>query len=203
MLSGSVRWAGKRLRVTVQLSGASDGFEIWSERYDRVMEDVFEIQDEISRAVVDKLKVELTAGAEQPIVSRSTESMEAYGLYLKGRHEFRKLTHEGFRKSIEYYEQAVEADPNYVQPYVGLGVNYGYLAVHGWVPPNQVMPKAGGYANKALQLDDSAAEVHTLLAMYQHWYEWDFKGAEGSYHLNYAQIHFASVAAFVAGWRSS
>ena len=181
VLSGSVRWAGKRLRVTVQLSGASDGFEIWSERYDRVMEDVFEIQDEISRAVVDKLKVELTAGAEEPIVSRSTESMEAYGLYLKGRHELRKLTHEGFRKSIEYYEQAVEADPNYVQPYVGLGINYGYLAVHGWVPPKQVMPKAVGYANKAIQLDESSAEAHTLLAMYQHWYEWDFKGAEESY----------------------
>ena len=181
VLSGSVRWAGNRLRVTVQLSSVSDGFEIWSERYDRVMEDVFEIQDEISRAVVDKLKVELTGNAEEPIVGRSTESMEAYGLYLKGRHELRKLTREGFHKSIEYYEQSIEADANYVQPYVGLGINYGYLAVHGWVPPKQVMPKAAGYANKAIQLDESSAEAHTLLAMYQHWYVWDFKGAEESY----------------------
>ena len=181
VLAGSVRFAGKRLRITAQLSSVADGFEIWSERYDRVMEDVFEIQDEISYSIGSMLKVQLLGSEEEALAKRPTESVEAYNLYLQGRFYAYKLTQEGFRQAIDYYERAAREDPGYGQPLAAMAMAYGYLGVQGWEPPKEALPKAKACALKALETDDAIAEAHMAMGAYRHWYEWDWGGAEHEY----------------------
>jgi serine/threonine-protein kinase len=127
ILEGSVRKSGNRLRITVQLINASDGYHIWSERYDREMEDVFDIQDEITVSVVDALKSKLLGkGGDQLLAAlvedlkHYTSDVEAYQLYLQGRFFLNKFTTENSYKSIEYFDRAIEVDANYALAYVGL-----------------------------------------------------------------------------------
>ncbi len=108
LLEGSVRKAGNRLRITAQLVNVADGYHLWSERYDRLMADVFAIQDDIALAIVDALKVKLTGEEQQRLVKRHTENTEAYQLYLKGRFFWNRFAEDGFRKGIEYFNQALE-----------------------------------------------------------------------------------------------
>jgi len=118
VLEGSVRKAGNRIRITAQLIDASRGSHLWSQRYDRDMTDIFAIQDEISQAIVEKLRVHLTGG--RIMVKRRTENIEAYNLYLLGRFHFRKFTPEDAAKSKEYFEKAIAADPNYAEAFAAL-----------------------------------------------------------------------------------
>jgi TolB-like protein len=117
VLEGSVRKAGNRIRVTAQLISAADGNHIWSERYDREMADVFAIQDEISQAIAEKLRVRLSTN--RPLVRRHTENLEAYNLYLRGRNHHLKVTPEHMAKAREFYEQAIALDPNYARAWTG------------------------------------------------------------------------------------
>jgi serine/threonine protein kinase/Flp pilus assembly protein TadD len=181
VLEGSVRKAGNRLRITVQLVDVADGYHIWSERYDREMEDVFAIQDEISLAVVEKLKVRLLGEEKAAIVKRSTENLEAYSLYLKGRYHWNKRALDGVRKSIELFEQAIEKDPNYALAYAGLADGYNILGGFGVSPPSDCFPKADAAALKALGLDSALAEAHTSLAYVYANYKWNWAGAEREY----------------------
>ncbi len=179
LLEGSVRKSGDRLRITAQLINVADGFHLWSERYDRTVEDVFAIQDEISQAVVAKLRVQLVG--EQPLIQRRAANVEAYNLNLKGRHWGNKFTGQGWRKAIECFERAIIEDPNYASPHAGLAVAYTYLAIHGWARPREVMPSAKTFALKALELDQTLAEAHFALAYVREFYEWDWQGAESEY----------------------
>src|SRR5215207_5161556 len=120
ILEGSVRKSGSKLRITIQLINAADGYHIWSERYDRDLQDIFEVQDEIALAVVDALKVKLLAPEKQSLLKRHTDSAEAYQLYLRGRFFFYKRTPEGFQKAIVYFEKAIEIDPDYAVAVSGL-----------------------------------------------------------------------------------
>ena len=129
ILEGSVRKAGNRIRVTAQLVKASDGYHLWSQRFDREMTDVFAIQDEISQAIVEKLRVRLAA--DRPLVKRHTENVEAYNLYLKARYQLLRFTPEGIAKSKEYYEQAIALDPNYALAWHGLAGFYNLLGMSG------------------------------------------------------------------------
>lgn len=181
VVTGSVRWSGNRLRLTVQLSNAAEGFEEWSGRYDRVLEDVFEIQDEISQAIVETLRCELLGEEAEPLVKRSTGDPEAYQLYLQGRHHHYRLSKEGFCKSIEYYKKAIALDANYAQPQVGMAISYAYLAMHGWEPAARVMPLAQEFGKRALAIDDKIGEAHHAFAAVRHWYEWDADAAEATY----------------------
>ena len=124
MLEGSVRKAGNRLRINAQLINTDDGYHLWSERYDRKMDDVFEVQDEIARAIVDTLKVKLLGEVHAQLVKPRTSNLDAYNLYLKGRSHLYKLSREGFRKGLEYFEEAKSTEPNYAQPYAGTAVLY-------------------------------------------------------------------------------
>ncbi|MBP2681084.1 MAG: serine/threonine protein kinase, partial [Candidatus Krumholzibacteriota bacterium] len=124
VLEGSVRKADNRLRITAQLINAADGYHLWSERYDRQMEDVFAIQDEITLAIVNKLKVSLLGGEREALVKRSTEDVEAYNLYLKGRYFWNKRTETGYLKSLEYYRQAIDKDPTYAVAHAGIADSY-------------------------------------------------------------------------------
>ena len=178
VLEGSVRKAGNRLRITSQLINVADGYHLWSEKYDRDMEDIFAIQDEVTLAIVDTLKVELLGGEKVELIKRYTEDLEAYNLNLKGRHYLKRFTKEGLQKGLESFQQAIEKDPKYASPYVGIAEYYNNLGFYNFVPPMKAFPKAKEAAEKALEIDDSLAEAHTAMGFIKMLYEWDWEGAE-------------------------
>ena len=178
VLEGSLRKAGNRLRITAQLINVADGYHLWSERYDREMEDIFDIQDDITLKIVDALKIRLIGDQDQALPKHGTENLEAYRLYLKGRQEQLKYTSEGARKGTEFFEQALALEPDYALAHVGLALSTGILGVWGWEPAPKVMPKAKSEVLKAVRLDESIAEGHWLLALVLQFFEWDWEGAE-------------------------
>ena len=186
VLEGSVRKSGNRVRISVQLIGVADGNNLWSERYDREMTDVFEIQDEISAAIVAKLKVQLAgessdaaAGAPGvPIVKRYTENLEAYDLYLRGRYELYKMTREGLDKSKHLFEEAIRLDPRYAPAHDGLAYCWYSEGFLGFVAPKEAMPKAKAAVRRAIELDETVAEAHATLGVILALYDWDWPGAE-------------------------
>ena len=181
VLEGSLRKAGNRLRITAQLINVADGYHLWSERYDREMEDIFEVQDDITLKIVDALRIRLVGDQEQALAKRYTENVDAYSLYLRGQHHLYKLTSDGLNKSIECFEQALSLDSDYPLAHAGLAFSRVALGVLGWKPPGEVMARGKREAEKALDLDDGIAQAHHSLGMILHWYEWDWEGAEREY----------------------
>jgi len=179
IIEGSVRREGDRIRVTVQLINAAEGYHLWSQCYDRRMAGVFDVQDEISRAVAEKLRVQFVG--DRPLIKRQTANLAAYSLYLKGRHWGNQFTGQGWRRAVECFERAIVEDPDYASPHAGLAVAYTYLAIHGWVRPREVMSTAKACALKAMELDETLAEAHCALGFIRTFYEWDFAGAEREY----------------------
>jgi len=181
LLEGSVRKSGNRLRITVQLINVEDGFHLWSERYDREMENVFAIQDEISLAIVEKLKVKLLNKEEVSIVKRHTGDLEAYKLYLMGRYYWGKRSEEGLKKGLEYFRQAIDKDPSYALGYVGIADSYSALCFWGFLSPKDAFPKAKAAAKRALEINDKLAEAHASLAFVHFSYDWDWPAAESGF----------------------
>ena len=182
LLEGSVRKAGNRLRITAQLVDVVSGRNLWSEKYDRDMEDVFAVQDEIARSIVDRLKIQLSGGAaEKPLVKRYTADLEAYNLYLKGRYFWDKRYQGGLQKGMIFFQQAIERDPNYALAYSGLSDSLGVLATYSYVKPRDGFAKAKAVAERALQLDDSLAEAHTSVGFTQLFYDRDWRSAAESF----------------------
>jgi TolB-like protein len=175
VLEGSVRKAGNRLRVTAQLVNVADGYHAWSERYDRDLEDVFEIQDDIAGAIVEALAPRLVEEKGKPVVPKRTEDAEAYNLYLKGRYHWNRRTRQGIKKAIGYFRQAIDKDPTFALPHAGLADSYLLLED---LPSKEAAPKARAAALKALELDDTIAEAHTSLAWVMIGYDHDFAGGE-------------------------
>jgi eukaryotic-like serine/threonine-protein kinase len=184
VLEGSVRKSGNRVRISVQLIGVSDGSNLWSERYDREMTDVFEIQDEISHAIVEKLRVKLAGDSTDGymnaghIVKRYTENLEAYDLYLRGRYELYKMTREGLDSSKNLFEEAIRLDPRYAPAHDGLAYCWYSEGFLGFVAPKDAMPKAKAAVRRAIELDESVAEAHATLGVILALYDWDWPGAE-------------------------
>ena len=178
VLEGSVRKEGNRLRITAQLINVADGYHLWSERFNRELVDIFAIQDEISMEIVDKLKVRLLRGEKEKLVKRYTDNLEAYSLYLKGRYYWNSLTPEGWEKSFECYQKAIEIDPTYALAYVGLSIWHQSLAFWGDVPPDQAMPKSKEFAQKVIELDDSISDAHNSLAVIYAAYDWNQSASE-------------------------
>jgi TolB-like protein len=181
LLEGSVRKAGDRIRITAQLINVADGFHIWSETYDRDMHDVFAAQDEISRAIVSAFRFTLGGAQEARLSRHSTENTEAFELYLKGRYYTEKRTEDGVRKGIEYFEKALEKDPQYALAHVGLADCWVIVGWYYWVPPKEAGPRANAAANRSLEIDSSLAEAHTSLAHVREVFNWDWSGAEAEY----------------------
>ncbi len=177
VLEGSVRKAGHRLRIAAQLTDVTNGYNLWSEVYDRELEDVFAIQDEISRSIVDALKVKLMGKSSEPIVMPATENLEAYTLYLKGRFFRNKFTEPDLRISLEFYKQALENDNKYARAYAGIADTWMNLA-DDWLPPHEAYPRSKEAAEQAVNLEPTLDEAHTSLGKILGWYEWDFAGAE-------------------------
>ena len=166
VLEGSVRKSGNRLRITVQLINTANGYHLWSERYDTEMQDIFDVQDEITLAIVGALKLKLLGKEKSAILKRHTENSQAYLFYLKGQYYRWKTEPEEFRKCCEYFERAVNADPSFVLGYFGLNSYYGYGSAWGVLPPEEGWPKAHAALTKALELDDTLPEAHLSLAAY-------------------------------------
>ncbi|CAN5887004.1 serine/threonine-protein kinase [soil metagenome] len=185
VLEGSVRRVGNRLRVTAQLVNAIDGYHLWSETYDRQLADVFELQDELSRAIVSTLKPKLVGVDSQPLVLPPTNSVEAYTAYLKGRFFWNKRTLDGYRRGIAFFEHALVKDPGLALAHSGIADCWAMLAFDyfGGVPPREGMPKARAAALRALELDEGLAEGRTPLAVVSMLYEWDFAAAERHFEL--------------------
>jgi serine/threonine protein kinase/tetratricopeptide (TPR) repeat protein len=175
ILEGSVRKSGNRIRVTAQLINTADESHLWSERYDRDLTDVFAIQDEISQAIADKLRVRL--GGEGPLVKRYTQNVDAYNLYLKGRHQFYRATLESVPKSKQYYEQAIALDPNYALAWYGLAKYYWWMGLGGLMPPKIANMQSSRAAIRTQELDEKLPEAHAMLGALRA-LEFDWKGAE-------------------------
>jgi len=176
LLEGAVRQTGSRIRITVQLIQAADHSHLWSERYDRELTDVFAIQDEISQAIADKLRVRLAG--DRPLVKRYTDNLEAYNLFLRGRHSIMRATQESLTKGKEYLEQAIALDANYALAYVGIAEYYLIGAFWGLLPGSDALPKAKAAALAALNLDDTLGEAHGHLAAARGTGDFDWLGAE-------------------------
>lgn len=165
VLEGSVRKSGNRVRITAQLINAADGYHIWSENYDRNLDDIFEVQDEISSIIANKLRENLSVTKQaEHLVKAPTKNVEAYTLYLKGIHFYNKLTPADYYKSIEFFEQAIQLEPNYAQAYAMAASAYAYLGVTGQAIPEKAFEIVKNYSEKALKLDDSIAESHIAIA---------------------------------------
>ena len=178
VLEGSVRRAENRLRITAQLINVADGFHLWSERFDRDLADVFAIQDEIARAIVDKLEVKLLGKEKGTFVKRHTADPEAYTLYLKGRSSLQMLTEEGFRRSVDYLEGAAAKDQDFALPLAGLSTLYYARSYWGKMRPHDAYPKARFYARQALDKDGSLGEAYGASGSVRAFYDWDWPGAE-------------------------
>jgi adenylate cyclase len=181
LLEGSIRKAGNQLRITAQLIKAADGSHIWSERYDREMKDVFAIQDEISLAVADNLKVKLLGETKAMVIKRHPENLEAYNLYLKGTYCWQISTVKGFKKAVEYFEQALQKDPDYALAYVGLVAVMLNSTLFGNVSPDKAYPKIFEYVNRALEIDNTLAEAYWALGCINIYYYWNWKEAERNF----------------------
>jgi serine/threonine protein kinase/tetratricopeptide (TPR) repeat protein len=195
ILEGSIQKEDSTIRLSAQLVNVADGAHLWSDTYDRELQSVFAIQDEISQAIVNVLKIRLLGEAQTAFVKRHTDNLEAYNAYSQGRFLWNKRTEEHLTRSIEYFERAVELDPDYALAYAGLADAYSVLPSNVGTPVEEVLPKAKDAAIKALELDDKLGEAHASMGLALK-LEGDKEGAEKEYlkaiQLNpaYAYAHY-------------
>jgi TolB-like protein/Tfp pilus assembly protein PilF len=179
VVTGRVTRRGDSFVVGVELIDVSKDSQLWGDQYSQKLSDILGIQEQISKAIADHLKIELTGAEQQQLAKRGTENAEAYHLYLRGRYFWNKRTPEGVKQGLAYFQQAIEKDPGYALAYAGVADSYavlngGFLGLTG----AEARPKAKAAALKALELDDSLAEAHTTLADTYLYYEWDFDKAD-------------------------
>jgi tetratricopeptide (TPR) repeat protein len=180
-LEGSVRKAGNRLRITAQLINAVDGDHLWSQTFDREMQEVFAIQDEITREIVDALEMQLVGAGDQPLGKHGTYNPDAYQLYLQGRYHFNKFTGEGFKRCIECCKKALEIEPNYALAYAALSLAFQHGWFYGHLSFEEKLAAIGVhdlFAEKAVELDPTLAETQTALAIVRFWNEREWSKGE-------------------------
>ena len=180
VLEGSIRRAGPRLRVAAQLVNTSDGLALWSETYERELKDVFDVQDDIARAILRALQVRLGADDTAHLAGPRTESLEAHDLYLRGRFYYIKYTEPDLRRSLTLYQQALARDSTYAPAWAGMADAWSALA-DDYLAPSEAYPKAKGAARRAVALDSTLADAHAALGLVLHQYDWDFAAAEHEY----------------------
>ncbi|MFC2163785.1 protein kinase [Acidobacteriota bacterium] len=178
ILEGSVRKSGNQIRITAQLVNVTDGSHLWSDRYDRELNDVFAIQDEISLAIVDNLKVKLLQKEKDKLVKRYTEDLEAYQLYLKGNYFINKYALDEVQRGLGYFHEAITKDPNFALALCGIGTAYVSFGTLSLLPADEAFSNAKDYLTKALAIDNSIAEIHVALARIALFYEWDWQEVE-------------------------
>ena len=195
VLEGSVRKQANHLRITAQLINVEDGFQMWSERYDRDLDDIFLIQDEIALSVTEKLKVTLLETEKAIITTTHTVNKEAYDLYLKGKFYWNKRG-AGLKKGLEYFLQAAEIDPEFSLAHARIADTYALFAFYSIMPPHQAVPKARHATQKAIELNPTRAEPYTVLAYITTFYDWNWAEAKIQFeraiaiNASYAPAHY-------------
>ncbi len=181
ILEGKFQRSGNRLRLTVQMLRPHNGYSLWADSFNTDIEDIFDVQDRIAERVVGALSKKLTAEARVKLTTHSTENVEAYEQYLKGRFFYNKRSTEGYDAALECFEKAIEIDPSYALAQAGLADIYNLLPVYDGFPPHDYFPKAKACALKALSIDGSLAEAHAALGLAILHYDWNWPGAEASF----------------------
>jgi adenylate cyclase len=180
ILEGSVRKSGNRIRITAQLIEVQSGFHLWSQKFDKELVDIFEVQDEISKAIVEQLLIELDKFQIKAPV-KSSRNVEAYNFFLKGRFQWSKRTAEGLKKSIEYYERAIQEEPDYAAAYAAMSDSYSLLCAYHIVAPENSILKARSIAKKSVMLDPTLAEAFEAVGHVELLYDWNWENARKSY----------------------
>lgn len=195
LLMGRMMQRGDLLTIGVELVDALKGWRLWGEQYNRKFSSIFEVQEEISKEISEKLRLRLTADEKKRLSKRYTTNAEAYQDYLKGRYYWNKMTEEGLNRGIAYFERAIRQDPAFALPYAGLSDSYALFAFFGIRPSREVMPKAEKAARKALEMDNTLAEAHASLAGILKSFHWNWEEATQEYkqalelNPNYATAH--------------
>lgn len=195
VLDGVIQRSGEQVRVSVRFLRVNDGSQLWSGQFQEKMTEIFEVQDSISERVAAALALTLAGGEREQLTKHHTESTEAYELYMNGRYQITRLTDDGFLKARDYFQKAVENDPNYALAHAALAESYVTIGGFNVAPPSDSFPRGREAALKALQLDPNLAEPHASLAMVSFSYDWDWKTAEQEFkraldlNPNYADGH--------------
>ncbi|PYK78767.1 MAG: hypothetical protein DME38_09475 [Verrucomicrobia bacterium] len=180
ILEGSVRKAGDKVRVHVQLIDAENDTHLWAERYDRQLTDIFAVESDIAANIADTLQAKLTGAERRAIAARPTQNTEAHDLYLKGKHHWRNFYAPGYERVCEYFEQAITLDASFAPAYTGLSLYYSWAAANALFRPD-VWPRAEEYVRKSLSLDDTLPEAYNALAAVEIYYKRDWDAAERAF----------------------
>ena len=178
ILEGSVQRSGARVRVTVQLIRSQDDTHLWAESYERDAHDVLTLQGEIAQAVAHEIKVALTPEESKHLTRARPIKPEAYELYLKGQYHYYKWDPEDFKKAVEFFQKAIDADPHWAPPYAALANTYGWLWIAGAMPPQEALPQFSAALKTALEIDPTLPEVHYTQAAAAFYYRWDWEEAD-------------------------
>lgn len=195
VLEGSVRRTSRKVRISARLIQTQEQTQVWAGSYDRAMKDVLMLQAEVALQIAGALAVELIPENKQRLNQPATANLQAYELYMKGRHHWIKRTEAGFKQALQYFYQAAESDSGYALAHAGIADCYAVFGFYGFLPPREAYEKAKLYAQRALQLDDKLSEAHSTLAFATLQYDWDWPAAERSHrraialNANYAPAH--------------
>ena len=201
VLDGSVRRSGDRVRITVQLSDVANGYQLWSERYDRDLKNIFDVQDEIAKGIAEKLRVTLAGDEEAaPRVVRHTGNQEAYHLYLRGRYHWYARSKDALQKAVQCHEQAILKDPDYALPYVGLADAFTIRALYGYEREEQAVPKARAALARALELNDRLADAYRAQGFMHIFLDWDMKAAASALERSIEFDPSSGLAHIWLGW---
>jgi tetratricopeptide (TPR) repeat protein len=188
------------MRITAQLINTADGYHIWSENYDSDLEDIFQVQDEISMKIVNRLKENFAGKKQEHIVKQPTENLDAYNLYLKGRYYWNKSNPEDIGKAIKTFSEAIAIDPSFATPHCALSFCYSFMGSSGLMKPEEAFAKAKDHTLKAIEIDPNHAESHLSLATIKFYHNWDFEGAEVSLNKAVSLNLNSSLLNQVHGW---
>jgi serine/threonine protein kinase/tetratricopeptide (TPR) repeat protein len=198
VITGDIKQLGDRLIVNIHLIDANDDSQIWGNQYIRTTADIFAVQADIASDVAQNLRVRLTETETQRLKKRYTDNVEAYQLFLKGQYAWNKHTLGDLQKSIDFFNQALEKDPNYALAYFGLSAAYGVLG-NDYVAPREAYPKAKAYAAKAIEIDETLGEAHTAMAAVDLYYDWDWASTESELRRAKALDPDSSQASLIGG----
>jgi serine/threonine-protein kinase len=181
VFTGHMLARGSRLIIKAELVDVADGAQLWSEQYSRQVSEIFLVEEAIAKEIADTLRLRLSGEQKRRLRKRSTENIEAYQLYLKGRYHWNKRTAEGLKKSIKLFEQAIDIDPTYALAYTGVADAYHNLGGWGHLPFHEAYPRSRAAAIRALAIDEGLSEAHVSLAMVEKEYDWDWPAAGRDY----------------------
>ncbi len=181
VLTGRVMQRGDNLVISTELVNVSNNSHIWGDQYNRRLSDILAVQEEISKEISRNLSITLGGEEEKRLTKRSTENTEAYQLYLKGRYHWNKRKADDLQKAVEYFNRAIDLDPNYALAYAGLASTYILLPQYAGAPASDASPKAEAAARKASDLDPTLAEPHAVLGLMKEQFQWDWSGAESEF----------------------